>query len=81
VRRHAHATEVLILLRATPTEVRLSVQDNGRGFDADASFEGHHGIVGMKERAGLLGGDARVESQPGRGTTMTALVPISEEDR
>jgi two-component system NarL family sensor kinase len=80
VRRHAHATEVRITLHGGPRAVRLSIRDNGRGFDAKAVTPDHYGIVGMRERANLLGGRLRVESRSGRGTTVMAVVPAAAEE-
>jgi two-component system NarL family sensor kinase len=79
VRQHARATEVEIGLRRTGQDVVLSIQDDGIGFEAEPKSEGHHGIVGMRERARLLGGRLRVVSRPSRGTTVTARAPIRSE--
>jgi two-component system NarL family sensor kinase len=81
VRQHAHATRVEIALRATPREVVLAIHDNGAGFAPGRSAEGHHGVLGMRERAKLLGGHLRVASRPGRGTTITARAPLAEEQK
>jgi len=78
VRRHAGATEAKITLRAAPRRVRLSIHDNGHGFTASAMPGTRLGIVGMRERAQLLGGWLRVTSAPGRGTTVTASIPRHE---
>ena len=80
VQRHAEAQEVEIRLRAGPQAVSLSIRDNGRGFDPRRIPEGHHGITGMKERARLLGGRLRINSRPGKGTTITAVVPVGEQE-
>jgi two-component system, NarL family, sensor kinase len=86
VRRHAKATRVTLALQAVspsaerPDRVRLFVHDDGRGFDARKTREGSQGIVGMRERAQSLGGSLRVRSQPGRGTLVTAEVPLPAED-
>ena len=78
VRRHAGATEVAIELRAGPEGVRLTVRDDGRGFAARARYEGRYGLLGMRERARLLGGSLRVASRPGRGTTIRVAAPAPE---
>ena len=78
VRRHAHATQVAVLFRTTPEEAILTIRDNGLGFEPRRPVEGHHGIVGMRERAKLLGGRLRLTSHPGRGTTVTVRVPLAE---
>ncbi|MDP9375631.1 MAG: GAF domain-containing sensor histidine kinase [Chloroflexota bacterium] len=82
VRRHARAKRVAIALRVAGRTVRLSIRDDGQGFDPrgpEAGQEGRYGILGMRERARLLGGSLRVESRPGRGTTVRATVPLPEE--
>ena len=71
VRRHARAQEVEITLRVTAGRVRLAIRDDGEGFDAEAIEAGHHGLVGMRERARLIGGRLRVESGPGQGTLIS----------
>jgi two-component system, NarL family, sensor kinase len=78
VRRHAGATEVEITLRTTAREVRLAIRDNGHGFVPETVPEGRLGLVGMRERAQVLGGRLRVHSARGRGTTVTATVPLRE---
>lgn len=83
VQRHAEATEVEITLRQTPRRVRLSVRDNGRGFDPKAVAADRQGIVGMRERARLLGGTLRLASRrrAPSGTTVVASAPVQEDAR
>jgi two-component system NarL family sensor kinase len=79
VRQHAGATRVEITLRATTREATLSVRDDGIGFDsARASAADRHGILGMRERAKLLGGRLRVTGRPRRGATVTVRVPLGQ---
>jgi len=78
VARHAGAERVAIQLVATPERVRLVVEDDGRGFDASRIPEGRHGIVGMRERAEMLGGTLEVRSSPGAGTRIEATVPLEK---
>ncbi len=79
VRRHARAAEVEMSLQASATEVRLSIRDDGRGLEPRAARAAgsSYGIRGMRERARLLGGNLRVVSRPGRGTTVTLTVPLA----
>jgi two-component system NarL family sensor kinase len=80
VRKHAHASLVEVALHPSANEIRLSIRDDGRGFDRRRIGHGdHHGMIGMRERARLLGGQLRVASRPGRGTTVTARVPLPDE--
>jgi two-component system NarL family sensor kinase len=80
VRRHARATEVEVKLRAVPRGIRLTIRDNGRGFHTQLRKEGHHGLLGMRERARLLGGRLTVTSRPGHGTTVTVAVPAPRDE-
>ena len=76
VARHAEAGRVGVRLVATPQEVRLSVEDDGRGFDASSVPGDRHGLVGMRERAQMLGGALEVRSIPGEGTRVEVTVPL-----
>jgi two-component system NarL family sensor kinase len=80
VGKHAKATEVDVCLRVRPAGVYLSIRDNGQGFDPRVGRDGGHGLVGMRERARLLGGRLRVESRAGQGTKIVAVVPLSPEE-
>ncbi|HSJ56010.1 MAG TPA: GAF domain-containing sensor histidine kinase [Anaerolineae bacterium] len=79
VARHAGARHVILSLTATPAEVRLVVEDDGRGFDPDEVAAGRYGLVGLNERARLLGGRLRLESTPGEGTRVQVVVPLEPE--
>ncbi|MGH2376015.1 MAG: histidine kinase [bacterium] len=66
--------------------IRLVIRDDGVGFDpaaisAAAIPDSGQGVLGMRERARLLGGRLRVESRPGHGTRITAAIPLPEDDR
>ena len=76
VARHARAMRVTVRLVATPDNVRLVVQDDGRGFDASRVRDGRHGIVGMRERAATIGGSFEVEGGTDGGTRVQVEVPL-----
>lgn len=78
VEKHAGASRVSVLLAFTPHEARLEVTDDGRGFDAagDWTRSGSLGLLGMQERATLLGGQLGVVTGPGRGTRIVATLPV-----
>jgi two-component system sensor histidine kinase UhpB len=80
--RHAHAGSVEVRLDFTAAGVRLEVEDDGRGFEpgSDWARRGSLGLVGMQERAVLLGGDLVVESQPGTGTLVRATLPTRRDE-
>jgi two-component system NarL family sensor kinase len=79
VSRHARATQVDIVLRTTRRTAVLAIHDDGIGMQTRAIEEGHHGVVGMRERARILGGQLRVVSRAGEGTTITARIPMGQE--
>ena len=78
VLRHAAATSVTIALHRGATHVRMTVADDGRGFDPGLALgaAGHFGLHGIRERAVLLKGTARFDSTPGAGTRITVELPV-----
>ncbi len=72
--RHAHAEKVRIAVQERDGELKLTIQDDGRGFDAKHTKG--LGLLGMEERATHLGGTFHVQSAPGQGTTLTLTLPM-----
>jgi signal transduction histidine kinase len=68
---HARASLIRISGRIDEAKGNITVEDNGIGFEASADHSGRYGLVGMQERAGLIGADLEVASDPGAGTTVT----------
>jgi two-component system NarL family sensor kinase len=56
--------------------MRLTVSDDGGGFDPETARPGHYGLVGMRERAEHLRGHLAIQSAPGHGTRVEASVPV-----
>ncbi|HVH26685.1 MAG TPA: two-component regulator propeller domain-containing protein [Vicinamibacterales bacterium] len=79
--RHADAKRVRVELAYSDESVVLRVLDDGRGFDPElvAEIEGHYGLVGMRERAKVTGGEVRIWSSIGRGTEVEAVVPAAAQ--
>ena len=85
VQKHAHASEVTILLRADESQVFIIITDNGVGFQVDEVVHADivvatdrrsgFGIVGMRERVTLLGGSLELVSDPGQGTRIEVSAP------
>jgi signal transduction histidine kinase len=73
--RHAQAHNVTVEVRQQPSQIVLSVVDDGHGFDA-RRVRGL-GLVGMEERVHHLGGALRLKSQPGSGTTIAVVLPLA----
>jgi len=77
VARHAKATRTEVVLQKQQDWLVLLIRDNGRGFDqADPSLSKSLGLLGMRERAAILGGRVNISSAPGKGTTVTAWIPL-----
>ena len=77
VRKHAAAREVSLRLEVARGRVRLTVADAGRGFRVRGARARGFGLVGIDDRARLVGGRAAIRSAPGRGTTITVSIPLA----
>ena len=80
IRRHSQATMVEMSLNYTDKALELTIRDNGRGFNlpertSDLARSGRLGIIGMTERARLIGGTLEVTSEEGKGTVIRLYVP------
>jgi signal transduction histidine kinase len=80
VARHADATKVVANLKAEDGYINLTVTDNGKGFDMETRGQRKTlGILGMKERALMIGGSLEIVSHPGQGTSVVISVPLEQE--
>ena len=80
-RKHASATRIYVSIAGFDGGVRLVITDDGLGFDVgviESPEPGHIGLPTMIERAQLAGGGCEVQSEPGRGTTVSAWLPLAE---
>jgi signal transduction histidine kinase len=76
VAKHATSqTPVDVRLTATAGELRFNVADRGPGFDPRLVRHGH-GLTGMRDRLGAIGGEIEIVSRPGHGATITGRVPL-----
>jgi ligand-binding sensor domain-containing protein/signal transduction histidine kinase len=75
--KHSGAKTIEVTLLCTPEALRLSMKDDGTGFSRENGNvrPGHYGLIGMKERAAQIGAELSVASEPGRGTTISVLLP------
>ena len=81
VSRHAIASSAEVKLDFGPDAITLTVSDDGCGFDvpespAEMAPEGHYGLLGLHERAELIGGRLTIQSEPDQGTCVSVSLPI-----
>jgi signal transduction histidine kinase len=80
VARHSAATKVTATLDIIDGYICLSISDNGKGFDTITRGERKTlGLLGMKERALMIGGNLNIQSEPGKGTTVIITVPLTTD--
>ncbi len=80
IAKHAQASRVDMTVRRVDGAVKLSVRDNGQGFDPqDPRKPNSFGLMGLRERAYALGGTVDIWSQPGEGTKLDVRIPLSQE--
>jgi two-component system sensor histidine kinase DegS len=84
IRRHSECTHVLVEVSFRPSSVRMCISDNGRGFNVPERIDGlvssgKLGLIGMHERAQILGGTLTIEARPGGGTKIIVEVPTQSD--
>ena len=80
VAQHAVATHLRVRLTREDERLELSVSDDGCGFDPEnVELEGRYGLRGMRERAKMIGGDLKITSQPGEGTSIQLIVEEADD--
>jgi PAS domain S-box-containing protein len=81
VARHARASQIELSIRNIPEGICMQIKDNGKSFDVERTLHGKGskrlGLLGMRERLEMVGGRCDIESASGKGTTITALLPIN----
>jgi signal transduction histidine kinase len=73
--KHGQARRAVVEIHEEPTAVVLSVRDDGSGFDPTVRTNGF-GLLGMRERVELHGGEISIDSAPGQGVTVRASLPV-----
>ncbi|MCG2615525.1 sensor histidine kinase [Terrimonas sp. NA20] len=77
IARHAGAHQIKATLKLSNSSLKLTITDDGEGFDPDGQRK-TLGLLGMKERAIMIGGELDIYSSPGRGTTITVTIPSTQ---
>jgi signal transduction histidine kinase len=82
VARHAEASKIRISLeKHDKDKILLKIEDNGKGFEVrQIGDKKTLGLLGMRERTLMMGGEFRIESDPGKGTTLFVTVPLTKSD-
>ncbi len=79
IAKHAQASQVWLLLEQAQGELRIELRDDGIGFDIESETPaGHYGLQGIQERADLVGGTVKIESDLEIGTTVKVVLPLKE---
>lgn len=78
--RHANATAVEVSLAMTGGAAVLTIRDDGRGMARESIDPKSLGLLGIRERAELLGGSLTIDSRPGEGTIVTAMLPLTKPE-
>jgi two-component system NarL family sensor kinase len=76
--RHAQARTLTLQLASNPQEIRLTIEDDGQGFDPEQVEPGRYGLIGLNERVKLLGGTLHLCSTPGEGTSIDVVLPVQK---
>jgi signal transduction histidine kinase len=79
ISKHAQAKKAAISIHVKSNLMNMKIVDDGRGFvqnTARMAPRGHFGCQGMRERASMMGGTMKIDSQPGKGTTISVTIPI-----
>ncbi len=80
IHKHAEAGHIRIEVTRRPESWTVQISDDGRGFAPDtAGGEVHSGLVGIRERAAIIGGSLAVQSRPGHGTHLTLTIPVGAD--
>ncbi|RPJ58571.1 MAG: GAF domain-containing protein, partial [Dehalococcoidia bacterium] len=84
--KHAHASDVVIEVKETPEALYTQIKDNGQGFDVDKVLRNYEqrgslGMINLRERTELIGGELTMKSVPGHGTRITIHVPKEQAER
>ncbi|MFO0577368.1 MAG: PAS domain-containing protein [Polyangia bacterium] len=79
IAKHAAARQVSVVVTHKDGAARVIVEDDGRGFEPGQAGAGRLGLVGMRERVTLIGGELEIESEVGRGTCLIARLPLRRE--
>ena len=86
--KHSKATALRVSIERVGDNIQVSLTDNGAGFAAEAAGAGlsmdktgGFGLFNIKERLEHLGGNLKIESSPGRGTSITLTAPLEKKDR
>jgi signal transduction histidine kinase len=83
IAQHAHASTVSVSIKDLPQSVLMEIRDNGRSFDVanvlDSRKNKRLGLIGMRERVEMVGGTFSVVSTPGKGTTVSSMLPFKRK--
>jgi signal transduction histidine kinase len=80
IAKYSAASKVVVSLAGADGNISLTIKDDGKGFDPEAT-NGGLGLISMAERAHLIGGTISIDSKPGAGTSIKLSVPVQKKER
>lgn len=82
IARHARASNAWIKASRQDGKLNIEIGDDGIGFDPahEAARAGHYGLLGLRERARIIGGSCEIESAPGEGTVLFLRIPLTQSE-
>ncbi len=82
IARHAQAEQAAVRSDVSADTLMIEIQDDGQGFDpaCNTARAGHYGLLGLHERARMVGGEFSIESAPGKGTLLRLSIPLTRSD-
>lgn len=78
--KHSGATEALVKIKRTESRVSITIEDNGNGFETENVKSGGFGLIGLRERTGLLNGEYSIESKIGQGTSIQIEIRLFDKN-
>lgn len=81
IARHANAKNIWLSLQQEGTVLRLTIKDDGIGFNQNGPGKRNFGLISMKERTIMLGGEYDIKSTPKQGTTITVTMPLNSQNQ
>ena len=78
--KHSDASSLLVRIKKQAKEIDITIKDDGRGFDIESDIGDGFGLIGLRERTKLLGGEISIDSRPQKGTIVKIKIPLTKTE-